>query len=100
MRKVRAVTMALDMDPAADSEPIRGVDLDRYARLSAEMLRSGLTEPDAIDRFAVEHGLEPGEWELIQADWVERLSRSEELRLRYRDAVEQDPPTADEPAGT
>ena len=81
------MTVTLDMDPAADTEPIRGVDLDRYARLSAEMLRTGLTRPEAIEEFVEENGITPEDWQAIQAGWIERLSRSEDLRLRYHDAA-------------
>lgn len=93
------MTVILDMDAAADSEPIRGVDLERYAQLCAEMLRSGLTRPDAIEQFAVEHGIAPGDWPLVQAGWIERLHASEDLRVRYRDASAQEPP-AEGRAGT
>ena len=81
------MTVTIDMDPAADAEPIRGVDLDRYARLSAEMLQAGLTRPEAIEEFVEANGITPDDWQAIQAGWVERLSRSEELRLRYHDAA-------------
>lgn len=92
------MTVLLDMDPAADLEPIRGVDLRTYARLSAQMLRLGVTQPDAIERFAEENGVGAGEWEFIQAGWIERLRRSEELRVRYRaEAMQIDPDSGDRP---
>lgn len=93
------MTVILDMDPAADSEPIRGVDLERYAQLCAGMLRSGVTRPEAIERFAVDHGIAPGDWQMIQDGWIERLNASEDLRVRYRDAATPEPP-AERQAGT
>ena len=102
------MTVTLDMDPAADTEPIRGVDLDRYARLSAEMLRTGLTRPEAIEEFVECNGITPEDWQVIQAGWIERLGRSEDLRLRYHDAAtaylpptagpETDSPSTDSPS--
>lgn len=99
MRRLRTVTVTIDMDPDADLEPIRGVDLGSYARLSAEMLRSGLTRPDAIERFAVEHGIAPGDWDLVQAGWIARLSVSEDLRDLYRDATATQAPPTEEGSG-
>ena len=90
------MTVTIEMDADADLEPIRGVDLERYARLSAEMLRAGVTRPDAIERFAVEHGIAPGEWDLVQSGWIARLSASEDLRVLYRDATATQEPSADE----
>ncbi len=87
MRWMRTVTVTLAMDPAAASEPIRGVDLERYAQLSAHMLRSGLTRADAIEAFVEANGVPHGDWEVVQAGWIERLSSSEELRVRYHDAA-------------
>lgn len=81
------MTVTIDMGPAADAEPIRGVDLDRYARLSAEMLQAGLTRPEAIEEFVEAKGITAEDWQAIQAGWIERLGTSEALRLRYHDAA-------------
>ncbi len=93
------MTVTIEMDPAADLEPIRGVDLERYAWLSAEMLRAGLTRPDEIGEFALTHGIAADDWEVVQAGWIERLGASEELRVRYHDAATAPhPPTESPPA--
>ena len=90
--------VTLDVDSAADAEPIRGVDLDRYARLSGEMLRRGLTSQAAIESFVAAEGITSEGWQAVQAGWIERLGRSEALRLRYHDTATAHLPPADGPS--
>src|SRR4051794_19596906 len=50
------------------------IDVERYAAISVELARDG------ADRAAVlaAHGLEPSDWETIDAYWQERLSSAME----------------------
>ena len=63
--------------------PIEGVDLDTYARITAEILK-GDVRPAGIQRFVAAYfGVPAGRWPSISARWVQRLVDHPELRAQY-----------------
>jgi hypothetical protein len=63
--------------------PIHGVDMERYARLSAELLRAGITGLGAIEEYTADKGVRAGTWAEVQRGWIERMRESADLRRRY-----------------
>lgn len=64
-------------------EPIEGVDLDTYARITAEILKGDVCPVD-IQRFVAAYfGVPEGRWPSISARWVQRLVEHPELRAQY-----------------
>lgn len=63
--------------------PIHGIDMEQYARLSAELLSAGVTGIGAIERYTADKGVRPGTWEDVQRGWIERMRDNAALRRRY-----------------
>lgn len=68
-------------DPAF--APIHGVTLDEYARISAQLVRSGASGIPAVQAFAEGQGVPAGRWAEVQQGWVQRMAQSMEVRTRY-----------------
>ena len=64
-------------------EPIAGVTLDQYARITAAMARQSLGTPDQAQAWLAAQGVEPGTWGEVQSGWVDRMATSEAVRTRY-----------------
>lgn len=63
--------------------PIHGVDMERYARLSAELLTNGVTGLGAIEEYTADKGVRPGTWAEVQRGWIERMRDNADLRVLY-----------------
>jgi hypothetical protein len=68
-------------DPAF--EPIEGVSLDQYARITAAMARQGLGPPEQAEAWLEGQGVRPGTWATVQSGWMHRMARHEGVRTRY-----------------
>ena len=63
--------------------PIHGVDMQQYARLSAELLTAGVTGLGAIEAYTADKGVQPGTWAEVQRGWIERMRDNAKLRQLY-----------------
>lgn len=68
-------------DPAF--APIHGVTLDRYAELSAALMRQSLQGPEAVDAWMSTQGVPAGRWAEVNAGWNTRMAGNAQLRNRY-----------------
>jgi hypothetical protein len=70
------------MNPIARWQPIEGVDLETYTRVSAAFLKRGLTGADA-EAFLTVAGVSSASWAAAQRGWSARIHDYEEVREAY-----------------
>jgi hypothetical protein len=63
--------------------PIEGITLERYAQLTAQMVRLNLPGADAVTAWVESQGVAPGTWPTVQQGWVARMGQSMDVRTRY-----------------
>jgi len=68
-------------DPAF--APIEGITLDRYAEITAGMLKKGITGVENVNIYAESMGVKRGAWATVQNGWVSRMGTSMAVRTRY-----------------
>lgn len=69
--------------------PIEGVSLDQYAKISAGLVRDGVTGIEAVEAYAESHGVPAGKWQAVQTGWVARMGQHMEVRTRYGNLYSQ-----------
>jgi len=68
-------------DPIYD--PIDGISLERYAWLTAQLVKLNLPGIDAVTAWVESQGVRPGTWATVQTGWTSRMSQSMDVRTRY-----------------
>jgi hypothetical protein len=68
-------------DPAL--APIEGITVDKYAEISAGLLKKGIMGVENVNAFAETMGVKPGTWQAVQNGWVTRMGQSMAVRNRY-----------------
>jgi len=63
--------------------PIEGVSLERYAWLTAQLVKLNLPGVDAVTAWVESQGVLPGTWPTVQTGWTSRMSQSMDVRTRY-----------------
>jgi hypothetical protein len=63
--------------------PIHGVDVDKYAEISAGLQKHSVAGPENVAKFAEEQGVPEGKWQEVQVGWTQRMQQHEPVRLRY-----------------
>ena len=64
-------------------EPIHGIDVDKYAEISAGLAKHSVAGPEAVGKFAEQNGVPAGKWQEVQLGWTQRMQQHEPVRLRY-----------------
>jgi hypothetical protein len=68
-------------DPAF--APIEGITVDKYAEISAGMMKKGVVGVEAVNAYAESMGVKPGTWQAVQTGWVARMGQNMAVRTRY-----------------
>ncbi|MEL7209694.1 MAG: hypothetical protein AAGK32_15910 [Actinomycetota bacterium] len=68
-------------DPAF--EPIEGISLDEYARITAALAKQNLAGIEQVNAWVETQGVQPGTWQTVQNGWVQRMSGNAQVRNRY-----------------
>jgi len=63
--------------------PIAGITVDKYAEISAGLLKNGVQGIEAVNAYAESMGVQPGTWQEVQNGWVARMGQSMAVRTRY-----------------
>lgn len=63
--------------------PIEGIDLDRYAEITAALARQNLAGADQVEAWVETQGVQPGTWQAVQNGWVQRMAANMQVRTRY-----------------
>ena len=63
--------------------PIHGVTVDRYAELTAQLVRQQVAGVDAVEAWLVSQGVPEGAWGEVNAGWANRMAAHEPVRTRY-----------------
>lgn len=63
--------------------PIEGIDLDKYAEISAALARQNLTGVEQVEAWVESQGVKPGTWTTVQQGWVQRMAGNMQVRTRY-----------------
>ncbi len=72
--------------PAPDGpafEPISGVDLETFTRVSHGLTSRGITEEQPVLAFVAEQGLDPAEWETVANGWNDRIINDLAVKQRF-----------------
>jgi hypothetical protein len=68
-------------DPAF--APIQGITVDKYAEISAGLVKNGVMGIEAVNAYAESMGVPAGAWQEVQNGWVARMGQSMAVRTRY-----------------
>lgn len=63
--------------------PIEGIDLDKYAEISAALARQNLAGVEQVEAWVETQGVKPGTWTTVQQGWVQRMAGNMQVRTRY-----------------
>lgn len=63
--------------------PIHGITIDRYAQLTAQMVRQNLVGIDAVTAWLEGQGVPEGTWPEVNKGWADRMAAHEPVRTRY-----------------
>ena len=63
--------------------PIEGVTLEKYAWLTAQMVKLNLPGIDAVTAWVESQGVVPGTWPTVQTGWTGRMGQNMDVRTRY-----------------
>jgi hypothetical protein len=63
--------------------PIEGVTVDKYAEITALMLKKGIMGVEQVNAFAESMGVPSGKWQVVQNGWVQRMGQHMAVRTRY-----------------
>ena len=64
-------------------EPIEGVSLDQYAKITAALAKQNLSGVDQVTAWVETQGVPAGAWQTVQNGWVQRMSANAQVRNRY-----------------
>jgi len=82
MAQQKAATEPADPnDP--DMQPIQGVSIDKYAEITAGLVKNGVMGIEAVNAYAESMGVPAGAWQEVQNGWVSRMGQSMAVRTRY-----------------
>jgi hypothetical protein len=73
-------------DPALRWEPIAGVSLESYARVSATLFARGDASPSAIANWVTAEGVSPAAWTQARAGWRTRIRLHADVRECYAES--------------
>ena len=82
MAAQQAATAPADLNDPAFA-PIEGITVDKYAEISAALLKRGITGVENVNTFTESMGVKPGTWATVQTGWVGRMGTSMAVRTRY-----------------
>lgn len=68
-------------DPAF--APIQGVSVDKYAEITAGLVKNGIQGIEQVNSYAESMGVPAGAWQEVQNGWVARMGQSMAVRTRY-----------------
>jgi len=68
-------------DPAM--APIQGITVDKYAEITAGLVKNGVQGLEAVNAYAESMGVPAGAWQEVQNGWVARMGESMAVRTRY-----------------
>ncbi len=68
-------------DPAF--APIAGVTVDKYAEITAGLVKNGVQGLEAVNAYAESMGVPAGSWQEVQNGWVARMGQNMAVRTRY-----------------
>jgi len=64
-------------------QPIEGITLDKYAEISAGLMKNGVMGLENVAKFVEGLGVPAGAWQTVQNGWVARMGQNEPVRTRY-----------------
>lgn len=64
-------------------EPIEGVDLDTFTRVSHGLTSRGVTEEGPVLAYVEEQGLDPATWERVANGWNDRIINDNTVKQRF-----------------
>lgn len=66
-----------------DMQPIQGITVDKYAEITAGLLKNGVMGIEAVNAYAESMSVPAGAWQEVQNGWVARMGQSMAVRTRY-----------------
>ena len=71
------------MSEGGQFEPIAGVDLETFTRVSHGLTSRGVTEEGPVLAHVAEQGLDPDRWKTVADGWNERIVNDLAVRQRF-----------------
>ena len=63
--------------------PIEGINVDKYAEITAGLMKNGVMGIENVNKYAEERGVPSGAWQAVQNGWVARMGQHMAVRTRY-----------------
>jgi len=82
MKDQQAASQPVDLNDPMWA-PIEGVTLDKYAEISAGLMKNTIMGLENVNKFAEAMGVPPGAWQAVQNGWVARMGQNIPVRTRY-----------------
>ena len=64
-------------------EPIEGVDLETFTRVSHGLTSRGVTEEGPVLAYVAEQGLDPAQWKTVADGWNDRIINDLTVKQRF-----------------
>ena len=82
MKQQQAASQPVDLNDPMWA-PIEGITVDKYAEISAGLLKNGVMGPENVNTYAEGLGVPSGAWQAVQTGWVARMGQHMAVRTRY-----------------
>jgi len=63
--------------------PIEGVTVDKYAEITAGLLKKNVMGLENVIAYAESMGVKAGTWQVVQNGWTARMGQNMAVRTRY-----------------
>jgi hypothetical protein len=82
MKDQQAATQPVDLNDPMWA-PIESVTLDKYAEISAGLMKNTIMGLENVNKYAEEKGVPAGAWQAVQNGWVARMGANMPVRTRF-----------------
>jgi len=63
--------------------PIEGVTLDKYAEISAGLMKNTIMGIENVNKYVESMGVPTGAWQAVQNGWTARMGQNVPVRTRF-----------------
>jgi hypothetical protein len=82
MKDQQAASQPVDLNDPMWA-PIEGVTLDKYAEISAGLMKNTVMGIENVNKYAEALGVPEGAWQAVQNGWTARMGANMPVRTRF-----------------